>query len=77
MLKRHLIVGAALATLIGGCGSAAEERANENLQETVNESTAELSKVAAQVPDVEQANEIVDEAVDLTKAAEEAEKKDR
>jgi len=75
MLNRELIVGGALAVLLCGCGSSAEERADENLQETVKESTAELSTVAAQVPDVEQANEIVDEAVDLSEAAEEAENK--
>ena len=76
MPKRQLIVGGVLAALLCGCGSSAEERADENLQETVKESTAELSTVAAQVPDVEQANEIVDEAVDLTEAAQEAEDKD-
>jgi hypothetical protein len=76
MLKRELIVGGALAVLLCGCGSSAEERADENLQETVNESTAELSRVAAKVPDVEQANEIVDEAVDLSEAAKKAEEKD-
>ena len=76
MLKRDMIVGGVLAALLCGCGSSAEERADENLQETVNDSTADLSRVAAEVPDVEQANEIIDEAVDLSKAAEEAEEKD-
>jgi hypothetical protein len=78
MLKRELIIGGALAALLCGCGSSAEDRADENLQETVKESTAELSTVAAKVPDVKQANEIVDEAVDLSvaeKKAEEAEHK--
>jgi hypothetical protein len=76
MPKRQFIVGGILAALLCGCGSSAEEQADENLRETVKDSTAELSTVAAQVPDVEQANEIVDEAVDLTEAAQEAEEKD-
>jgi hypothetical protein len=76
MLKRELIIGGALAALLCGCGSSAEERADEHLQETVKDSTAELSTVAAKVPDVKQANEIVEEAVDLTKAEKKAEQAD-
>ena len=75
MLKRKLIVGAAVVALLCGCGQSAEEQADENLQETVNDSTADLSRVAAEVPDAEQANEIVEEAVELNTAAKEAEAK--